>query len=151
MTAMAMVVAAAACASIGRQMFQEPVVTLRDIRLVGLGITGGEIDVVLDVYNPNEFRLDASRLTYRVYADTTLLGEGAYDSRFTVQNGDTTQVSLPVRFTYTGLGAAGTQIRNSGTLNYRVAGDITVGTPIGSFTRPYDRAGRYTLLGRDGH
>jgi LEA14-like dessication related protein len=139
------------CKSLGRQVFEEPIVTLRDVRLVGFGATGGEIDVVLGIYNPNGFRLDANRITYRMYADTSLVGTGALDSRFTVQEGDSLEVRLPVRFTYAGLGAAGSQIRNSGTLNYRVAGDITVATPIGNFTRPYDQTGRYTLFGRDEH
>ena len=147
--ALAGIVAAGGCSTLGRQMFAEPVVTLRDVRLVGFGVTGGEIDVILNVYNPNEFRLDASRMTYRLYADTALVGQGALESQFTVQNGDTTEVRLPVRFTYAGLGAAGSQIRNSGVLNYRVAGEITVATPIGSFTRPYDQTGRYALIGRD--
>jgi hypothetical protein len=32
-------------------------------------------------------------------------------------------------------------------VNYRVLGDVTVGTPIGSFTIPYDRTGRFSTLG----
>ncbi len=38
-----------ACKTVGRQMLQEPVVTLRDVRLVGAGITGGTLDIVLSV------------------------------------------------------------------------------------------------------
>ena len=29
-----------------------------------LGLEGGALDLVLDVYNPNEYRMDATRLTY---------------------------------------------------------------------------------------
>ena len=146
-----MTVGAAGCATLARQAFREPVVTLRDVKLVGVGLTGGTIDVVLSVYNPNEFRLDGTRVTYNVFADTVPLGSGALDQRFTVQEGDSALVTLPITFTYAGLGAAGSQIRNSGTLNYRVAGDITVGTPIGEIKRPYSQSGRYTLFGRDEH
>lgn len=136
------------CASLGRRVFDEPVVTFRNVQVNGLGLTGGSLDVVLSVYNPNGFRLDATRLTYRVLVDSTALGQGAIDQRFTVQGGDSTLVRLPVSFTYAGLGAAGRQLLQSGSVNYRVLGDFTVSTPLGNFTRPYDRTGQFTSLGR---
>ena len=134
------------CASIGKQMLKEPVVTLKDVKLVGFGLTGGTLDVYLNVYNPNEFRLDGSRLTYQVFADSTAVGGGTLDQQFTVQEGDSTPIRLPLTFTYAGLGAAARQMQNQGSVNYRVKGEIEVATPIGRFTRPYDQSGRFTLL-----
>jgi LEA14-like dessication related protein len=143
----AAVIAGSACASLGRRMFEEPVVTFKEVKLNGLGLSGGDLDVVLSVYNPNNFRLDATRLTYNLMVDSVNFGSGAIDQKFAVQSGDSTLVTLPLSFTYAGIGAAGRQLLNTGTVNYRVTGDLTVGTPLGSFTRPYDRAGRYTALG----
>jgi LEA14-like dessication related protein len=134
------------CRAVGKQMLREPVVTLKDVRLVGIGVTGGTLDISLDIYNPNEFRLDGSRLTYQVFADSTAVGGGTLDQQFTVPNGDTTTIKLPLTFTYAGLGAAARQIQNQGSVNYRVKGEIEVATPIGRFTRPYDQSGRYTLF-----
>ena len=51
-----------------------------------------------------------------------------------------------MNFTYAGIGSAGRSLLNTGSVNYRVTGDFTVGTPLGNFTRPYDRTGRYTAL-----
>ena len=135
-----------ACKSVGRQMLKEPVVTLQDVKLVGAGITGGTLDITLNVYNPNDFRLDGSRITYRVFIDSTALGGGTLDQKFTVQNGDTAQLKLPMTFTYAGLGTAARQLQNQGSVNYRVTGDIQVATPIGNFTRPFDQSGRYTVF-----
>jgi LEA14-like dessication related protein len=138
---------ATACASLGRSVFSEPVVTFKNVRVNGLGLDGGSLDVVLNVYNPNGFKLDATRLTYQLLVgDSVRLGEGALDGRFTVQKDDSTEVRLPVTFSYRGLGAAGQQLIRSGTVNYRVKGDVTVATPIGNFTRPYDRTGRFAAL-----
>jgi LEA14-like dessication related protein len=134
------------CKAVGKQMLREPVVTLKDVKLVGLGVTGGTLDVYLNVFNPNEFRLDGSRLTYQVFADSAAVGGGTLDQQFTVQNGDSTTIRLPLTFTYSGLGAAARQIQNQGSVNYRVKGEIEVATPIGRFTRPYDQSGRYTLF-----
>lgn len=147
---LALAVAAAggsACASLGRSVFNEPVVTFKNVQINGLGLDGGSLDVVLNVYNPNGFKLDATRLTYRLLVgDSVPLGQGALDSRFTVQKNDSTEVRLPVTFTYRGLGAAGQQLIRSGTVSYRVQGDVTVTTPLGNFTRPYDRTGQFAAL-----
>ena len=131
----------------GRATFREPVLTLRDAQVTGLGITGGSIDINVDVYNPNNFRLDGTRLTYSVLIDSVPFGTGALDSKFTVEKGDTTRVKLPLTFTYAGVGAAGRQLLQTGTVNYRVTGDITVATPLGQFTRPYEGRGRLTTAG----
>lgn len=104
------------------------------------------VDIVLQVYNPNGYKLDALKMTYQVDVDSIKLGEGELDGRFVVPERDSSLVRLPVRFTYAGLGVAGRSLLNAGTVNYRVRGDFTVATPIGNFTRPYDRRGSYSSM-----
>jgi LEA14-like dessication related protein len=140
---------AAGCASLARQAFQQPFVELRDVRVVGLGLTGGELEVALGVRNPNNYRIDASRLVYRVFVSDTLpIAGGDMDSRATVQAGDSTIIRVPVGFTYAGLSAAARQLMQTGTVNYRVTGDVTVASVVGSFTVPFSTTGRYSTLRR---
>jgi LEA14-like dessication related protein len=146
----ALTVGGAACATLGRATFKEPVVSLREFKVTGLGLTGGSVDVVLSVYNPNGYNLDALSMTYQVDVDTIKLGNGELDGRFVVPENDSSLVRLPVRFTYAGLGAAGRSLLTAGTVNYRVRGDFTVATPLGNFTRPYDRTGRYSSVSGNG-
>ena len=134
------------CKSLASKTFAEPQVTLKDVKLTGVGLTGGSHDVVLNVYNPNNFRLDASRLTYKVMMDTVSFATGAIDQLTTVQSKDSTAVRIPVNFTYNGLGEAGRQILNTGSVNYRVLGDLVVATPLGNRTIPYDRTGRFSTV-----
>ena len=142
-------IGAAGCATLGRASFKEPIVHFQDARITGLGITGGSLEVKLSVYNPNKFKLDGTRLTYKLLVDSVTFGTGALAERFTVQDRDSTIVTLPLSFSYSGVGEAGRQLMNTGSVNYRVLGDITVGTPLGSYTRPYDQTGRFsTLSGR---
>ena len=141
-----LVVAAMACASVGRAVFREPVVTYRDAVITGLGISGGSLEVVLSIYNPNSFRLDGTGLTYRLAVDSVPFGNGSLSDRFAVQEGDSTQVRLPLSFTYAGIGQAGRQLIQTGSVNYTISGDITVATPIGNFTRPYSGRGRLTTI-----
>lgn len=138
--------ALAGCAMLGKGSFQEPIVHFQDARITGLGISGGSLEVKLSVYNPNGFKLDGTRLTYNVLVDSVPFGAGALQERFTVQEKDSTVVTLPLQFTYSGIGAAGRQLMNTGSVNYRVTGDVTVGTPLGNFTRPYDQTGRFSTL-----
>jgi len=101
----AVVVGVAGCSALGRQAFKEPVVQLRDVRVNGVGITGGNLDVRLSVYNPNGYRLDATRLTYNVLVgDSVQFATGTVDNRFTVNGNDSSVVTIPVNFTYSGIG-----------------------------------------------
>jgi hypothetical protein len=54
---------------------------------------------------------------------------------------------IPVNFSYRGVGEAGRQILNTGTVNYPLLGDVTVGSPLGNFTVPYSTSGRFSTLG----
>ena len=136
----------AACSMLQRD-FVEPVVTFRNARVTGFGVTGGALEVELDVYNPNSYRLDGTRLTYTIMIDSIRFGDGEYNTKFQVDRGDTSTIVLPLSFTYAGIGTAGRQLMNTGTVEYRVLGDITFGTPLGSLTRPYDQKGRFSTLG----
>jgi LEA14-like dessication related protein len=136
------------CASLGLGGFREPIVHFNDAKIRGLGLSGGSVDVVLSVYNPNKFDLNATRLTYKLLVENSELGTGALVNAFKVKDNDSTYVTIPVDFTYAGLGAAGRELLTRGTVNYRVTGDFTVSTPIGSFTRPYDQTGRFSSFGR---
>jgi LEA14-like dessication related protein len=99
------------------------------------------------VYNPNSYRLDATRLTYQVFVgDSVSLANGDMETRTTVQAGDSTIVTVPVAFSYSGLGAAAGQLLRTGSVNYRVAGDVTVGSVVGNFTVPYSARGRFDTL-----
>src|SRR3954469_10200270 len=141
---------AAGCSTLGKAAFQQPIVNLKDVAVQGVGLTGGQLAVKLNVYNPNGYRLDATRLSYNVQVGDTGTGvnlaTGTLDSQFTVQSGDSTTVTIPVAFTYAGIGAAGRQLLNSGAVPYRVNGDVTVGTVVGNFTVPYSSTGRFTAF-----
>jgi LEA14-like dessication related protein len=142
-------VTVAGCAWLGKSAFKNPEVHLKDVRLRGVGVSGGQLDVLLSVYNPNHYRLDATKVTYTVNmaGDSVHVADGTMENRFTVKEGDTATVTLPVTFTYAGLGAAGRSLLNTGAVNYHVLGSVTVGSPVGNFTVPYSSTGRFTTTG----
>jgi len=58
----AAVLVCVSCATLGRLSFTEPDVTLQEIDVTGIGLTGGTFDLVFDVWNPNDYRLRSTRL-----------------------------------------------------------------------------------------
>jgi LEA14-like dessication related protein len=143
----AAMVATTGCSVLGMRNFQQPIVRLQDVRVNGLGLTGGNLDVRLSVYNPNGFKLDATSMTYNVFVgDSIQMAQGTLDNRFTVNSNDSSFVTLPVSFTYAGIGAAGRQLLNTGGVNYRVAGNVSVNTVIGSFPVPFNASGRFNAI-----
>jgi LEA14-like dessication related protein len=136
----------AACAGVGLGGFEEPVVTVSNVRVNGLGLNGGSVDIMLNVYNPNNFRLDGTELTYQLWVDSIPFGSGTTRENFVVAGDDSTIVTLPLDFTWSGVGSVGRAVLNTGTVPYRVAGNLRVSSAVGGVTVPYDRTGRFSPL-----
>jgi len=142
------VLAATGCASLARRSFQTPTVELKDVVVKGIGLQGGSLDVILDIYNPNDYRIDASRVTYTVFADTLSVATGEVTKRVTLDNKKMSTVTLPVNFSMRELQQAAGILLQRGSVDYTVQGDFTLATPFGSLTRPYRSKGRFNSLGR---
>lgn len=141
-------VGAGACARLARQSFQNPTVELKDVVIKGIGLNGGSLDVILEVYNANDYRIDASRVTYTVFADSLQVATGEVTKRVTLENRKTSTVVLPVSFSMRELTQAANVLLQRGSIEYLVQGTFTLETPFGSITRPYKGKGRYDSLGR---
>jgi LEA14-like dessication related protein len=136
-------VATAACASLARSMFATPTVTLKDIRMKAIGIQGGSMDIILDVTNPNDYRLDATRLTYNLWVDTMKVAFGEIKHTATLEAHRTNEVVVPVSFSIQELVRATQLLSKTGGVDYHVTGEVTATTPGGSFTRPYKGDGHF--------
>jgi LEA14-like dessication related protein len=144
------VLALAACASGGGSSnhvrYYRPTVSLDDVRMAGMGVLGGTMDVTIGVHNPNDFPLHTPRVRYRLLVDTLQIASGSYDSDAVVGADDSLRVMLPVPFSYMSLTGTARTIMNRGTMEYRMVGDITVWTRHGRFTTPFSRAGRFAPM-----
>lgn len=152
----AAVLLVATLAACGGSVFRQPQVTLDNVRLGGLGLTGGTLLVSLEVINPNRFALNANELRYELSlsdpdeaSDTTWIpfAEGTYDQPFSVPSGDTARVQIPIEFTYAGIGSAANSLLRRGTFTYRARGTVDLRTPLGGYDVPFSKRGTVTLLG----
>ena len=130
------------CATLARQAFANPMVTVKDVRVKGIGMQGGSLDLILDVYNPNEYRLDASRITYQLWVDSSQIATGEIEKLVTLTDKGNSEIVVPVNFTFASVQRALVHYAQRGSVDYRVTGDFTMKTPFGSVTRPYTGAGR---------
>jgi LEA14-like dessication related protein len=130
------------CQTLARQVMANPIVNVKDVVVKGIGIEGGALDVILDVENPNEFRMDATRITYEIWVDSSRIADGAIEKMVTLAQKGRTEVTVPVNFTYESVRAAMAQYMLRGTLDYRITGQFSVVTPFGNITRPYSGTGR---------
>lgn len=126
--------------------FEQPVVALRHVGLRGVGLRGGALEVEMDVYNPNDYDLVAPRVHYRVYVGDAELASGLADLNVVVPSRDSAVVRIPATVGYGAMRRAGRELLGTGAAPYRVLGRITVGTPYGRLSFPYDRAGQFSPM-----
>src|SRR5258708_15199771 len=102
-----MVVLLGGCATLRSVLnFQEPQIELQEINITGMGLTGGTLDLVFDVYNPNDYRLRSTRLEVALELAGTDFGDALIDKPLDFSPVNHSRVIMPGRFTWTGVGPA---------------------------------------------
>ena len=126
------VVLLAGCATLRSALsFQEPQMQLKEINVTGMGLTGGTLDLVFDVYNPNDYRLRSTRLEVALDLEGTHFGDALIDRPLDLSPTNHSQVVMPVRFEWAGLGAAARGLLTRQALRYGVTGAVLLDTPLG--------------------
>ncbi len=124
--------ACAACATLRNALrFEEPQIELKQINITGMGLTGGTLDLVFDVYNPNDYRLRSTRLEVGLDLEETHFGDALIDKPLDLSPTNHSQVVMPVRFEWAGAGAAARGLLTRQALHYGITGAVLLDTPLG--------------------
>ena len=137
-------ISSAACSGIGNN-FRQPEIQLDHAVVRGIGLSGGNLDLVVKVENPNNFRLQGTRLEMGVDVEGQHLGDITYDDDFSVAENGTTTLTLPLRFGWAGVGSAVRAALGFGDLPYKMKGQAQLRTPWGRAEVPFTREGRVPL------
>ena len=133
------------CSKIAERAFATPTITARGVKVRSVGLTGGSIEVTLAIANPNPYPLPVSRATYSfALADSTEIGRGETTAGFTLGAKDSAVVQLPIDVSWQGLRAAARDASGDGNIDYRIAGIVTLDTPLGNPNVPFESVGRFT-------
>lgn len=120
------------CATLRNALtFEQPQVELQEINVTGLGLSGGTLDLVFDVYNPNDYRLRSTRLEVGLELAGTDFGKALIDKPLDLSPVNHSRVTMPVRFSWSGVGAAARSLLESQELPYGLTGAVLLETPIG--------------------
>src|SRR2546426_11563601 len=120
------------CATLRNALtFEKPQIDLQAINVTGLGMSGGTLDLVFDVYNPNQYRLRSTRLEVGLELANTDFGEALIDKPLDLSPENHSRVVMPVRFTWAGVGAAARSLLQSQELPYGITGAVILDTPLG--------------------
>ena len=123
--------ALAACATVGRLSFSDPDVQLKQINITGLGLTGGTLDLVFDVYNPNSYRLRSTRVEVALDLEQTHFGDALLERPLDLSPENHSEVVMPVRFEWSGVGAGARALLTKQTVGFGITGRVLLSTPLG--------------------
>jgi LEA14-like dessication related protein len=119
------------CATVGRLTFSEPTVELRQINITGLGLSGGTLELVFDVYNPNAYRLRSTRVEIGLDLEGRHFGDALLERPLDLSPTNHSQVVMPVRFEWAGVGAGAKGLLRRQAIAYGVTGAVLLETPLG--------------------
>jgi LEA14-like dessication related protein len=141
---LALVAGLGACSAI-HEVFREPDVQLERVVVRGVDMRGGNLDLVVDVENPNGFALLGTKLEVGFEVEGQHLGDIAYDDDFSVTENGRTTLTLPLTFGWAGVGRAVVTALGAGDLPYTMKGQVELRTPLGRKDVPFTREGRVAL------
>ena len=127
--------------------FLRPDVRLHHLALKNVGLAGGTIDLVLAFDNPNKVSLQGTRLTAGIDIEGTHFGDVDLSNSFTLAAGDTTLITVPLSFRWSGMATAARSVLDYGAVNYTISGRFSVITPMCSECDiPFSGQGNVPLL-----
>jgi LEA14-like dessication related protein len=142
---LALVVWIGGCGGIG-DIFKEPDIQLERAIVRGVSVTGGNLDLIVKVENPNNFTLQGTRLQAGFDVEGQHLGDITYDDDFVLTENGTTTITLPLKFRWAGVGSAVRAALGYGDLPYKMKGQAELETPWGrNVVVPFTREGRVPL------
>lgn len=123
---------AAGCATLGQALrFEEPDIRLQEVRVTGLSFSGGTLDLTLDVFNPNGYRLRSTRLEVGIDLEDVHFGDALFESPVELPSQQHSLITVPVRFEWAGLGAGARALLTRQGIRYGLTGVATLDTPLG--------------------
>jgi len=126
-----LVVLGASCATLRALHFEEPQVELQEINITGISLSGGTMDLILDVFNPNDYRLRGTRLEVGIDLENTHFGDALLERPLDLSPLNHNRVVVPVRFEWAGLSAGARALVTKQAVRYGLTGAVIVDTPLG--------------------
>lgn len=132
LAALCVAVALTGCKTLSSALhFVEPEVQLKEVQVTGIGLSGGTLNLALDVFNPNDYRLRSTRLELGIDLENVHFGDALMETPLELPAQQHTLVTLPVRFEWAGIGAGARGLLTRQAIHFGLTGTAFLGTPLG--------------------
>jgi LEA14-like dessication related protein len=116
------------CAVVQRLSFSEPTVRLAAIHIQSLDLGGGMLNLLLDIHNPNPYRIRGTQLSADVALEDTPFGAVSRDAPWLLPADADTTLALRLEFGWAAVGSAARALLDRGAVRYTMTGRVLVGT-----------------------
>lgn len=125
----ALAILSASCASL---RFERPTAELEALQITSLGLSGGALTLVLDVYNPNSYEVRTIRVKAALDLEETHMADAVLDESVVLGPTSHTEVAIPVIFTWEGLGAGARALLSRGEVTYVLETTLLIDVGVGT-------------------
>jgi LEA14-like dessication related protein len=133
------------CAVFQQLRFEEPTVDLDSIEITGLGISGVSLNIWLDVFNPNDFQIGATRIEADLQLEETDFGSALLEEDVEIAPSSHTRVKVPARFTWDGIGTGVRALLVRGVVDYQLETNLRVKTSLGTRNMSFKSRGEVPI------
>ncbi len=129
--------------------FKIPEISLQGINLKNLGFNGANLDIVLNVKNPNTFGFNAENLNYDLEINGLQWITGHLNRSVSIAQKSDQSVRIPVSLNFMTMGTAVYQLLTGNSeLNYQLKGKTKINSSLeyfNSFNFPFNKSGKINL------
>ncbi|MEE9132426.1 MAG: LEA type 2 family protein [Gemmatimonadota bacterium] len=135
----------ASCAVFKQLHFEQPTVKLDAVEITGLDLSGVSFILWLDVYNPNDYEIRATRVEAELDLEQTRFGTALLEESVEIAPTSHTLVKIPAQFTWEGVGAGVRALIGRGSVNYELDTKLRVKTSLGGRTLSFKSRGKVPI------
>ena len=122
-----------------------PVVSVKDVNLVGLDGTGARLEVLLGVTNPNAYQVSLQGYNYVLQVMNVHLASGEARQYLEFAPHGTAEVRIPVQVAFRDLLEILNRRPDMDRVPYRMQAGLELKLPVGSLTVPLDTSGTFAI------
>jgi len=108
-----------------------PKLSVNKINLKSMSFTGADLEVVLDVINPNSFAIEVTSLNYQFFVAKQSWASSSIKQTLNLKPDTKNKITIPVSLSLLDMGASIFEVLNGGKeINYQLKGDLKFDTSL---------------------
>ena len=126
-------------------LIEQPTITVRSITLSAVSLTGAQLVLGVEVYNPNRYDLELQSLEFEFQLKDQSAGQGNLQKTVLVQKKTTSSVSIPISVNYSNIADCIKDVIANRDIPYALTGHARIKVGFGSTDIPLSKRGLINL------